>query len=75
MGERGEQWGGHSAYITGTLGPFVLSDPGLLSRFQTGINTNCGGNVQGDTVTGPVCVCVVLLIRGYIYYNHSPLAQ
>lgn len=32
---------GHSAYITNTLGPFVLSDPGLLSCFQTGRNTRC----------------------------------
>lgn len=53
---------GHSAYITSTLGPFVLSDPGLLSCFQTGRNTSCGGNVQGDTVTGHVCECVSLCV-------------
>lgn len=58
---RGESGGvstGHSAYITSTLGPFVLFDPGLLSCFQTGGSESCGGNVQGDAVTGPVCECM-----------------
>lgn len=53
-------------------GPFVLSDPGLLICFQTGSNTSCGGNVQGDTVTGPECVCVCVngpVMRSYIHCN------
>lgn len=57
---------GPSAYITSTLGPFVLSDPGLLSRFQTGSNTSCGGNVQGDTVAEPMCEAMCGLERWFV---------
>ncbi|PWA29287.1 hypothetical protein CCH79_00014022 [Gambusia affinis] len=44
---------GCSAYLTNTLGAFVLPDPGLLSCFQTGSSTSSKENVQGNTVTGP----------------------
>lgn len=43
------------AYITNPLRPFVRSDPGLLSCFQTASNTNCAGNVSGHTLCSCVC--------------------
>lgn len=69
----GKRWTLDTVLASPTLwGPFVLSDPGLLICFQTGSNTSCGGNVQGDTVTGPECVCVCVngpVMRSYIHCN------
>lgn len=46
---------GHSAYITSTLKPFVLPDPGLLGRFQK------SPKYQGDCTTACAPMCVYLL--------------
>lgn len=84
--ERGEQWGKRWTWCLHHQHswPFVLSDPGLLSRFQSGSNTSCGGKVQGDAVTGRVsghAYSSGAVIRGYLCCNycevcvqlHSPL--
>lgn len=53
--QRGERWTQclHHQH-SGTLCTLIQD---YWGAFQTGSNTCCGGNVQGDTVAGPLCEC------------------